>query len=1142
MSITILAEDVVDLKSGGTDTYNHATFAVPPGTDCLIIDFLNRGYASGGNSVSSVTHNGDVVTIGHDNNSNGYNRVNGAICYRRNPDIGTFTITVVFAGNVRGIAMRMQALAGVKASGSPIGQIAEQRSAGGATDTVGLGLTPASSADSLVCASLAIATETTLTTWTGTGFTEQESGNYTALDDMTATFRRRLNAPAAVNSVSAKFGASDTNIGGLLYEILAEPVAVDVAGTIDFDLSVDGAVAGPPSATAADASYYNGALAFSEIWVLQPDVVGVDRRIHSVGPDGAPNQTLDQVAAGTYAANCYRWRVRLSTGILLVETGPGSQSTAAHVLAITYGPAGAAAYINGEPSMSSPGAVPAGSVDIGSGGLAIAGHAAASPAPYSGKVARLMRFAGQLAAEQVRLLSRSLLEPDALWGIGEEDDAQVSNESPIAIPTTVVPDGRAQLRFTPRVVDPNGVAPSIVSTTQPANGSVSIDGRSLILSLNAGWRGDDLFSFTVQDSGGKSSSAAVKIDQRRPAIKAVGDSITVAANGSISFDPRLNDVGAGVLGVVGVTTPANGTTEVLPDGRIVYTPTPGYTGADAFAYAIGDDWGVATALVAVTVSASSFVTASNDSVETTQGVAVAVDVLANDNATADNLPLVVRPGSVTAPSPSGSAALQSDGRIVYTPVSGFLGDVSFSYDAKPSAKAAPVSTASVLVRVVAAPTGYPKDAIAPDPSRILTVGYVGPGGAGNQYDSLEAAYGAVPAAGGCQIRVNDVAVAKAAGWTFDRVFGSDVVITSRNPLGATLNGRIFAHLGRKLWLYRLTTTCADSALNDQKGAIVCNSDFKITRCKIMSCNGVYLISNTDPNNESVGVFAASRNVHVGWNDFLGQSLSTSGVANASHIKCRMSNVGGIGASIEWDYFFIYRNLFNDTVGYSSGSPPTGTGLVFNFYIGDNKTFYPDFYCALNSVIEYNYAPPGNKRRFLYFKRGVKNIRFNHCGGCASEAFTQRHGWDSIWAGNRSDPPGAWTIIGGGRKPAPYNSGGTLVIGNVLAGSMQFLCGSGTSGARRQAADYGTAVGNQVGGKTIYGYRARTNSGDPTALVEEEGGKLDHFRLYEHTGVVANDGEAYFDAATCDIRPAYTGHGYTIPSAPTLSAAVVGTAA
>ena len=130
------------------------------------------------------------------------------------------------------------------------------------------------------------------------------------------------------------------------------------------------------------------------------------------------------------------------------------------------------------------------------------------------------------------------------------------------------------MTITPRMVDPDGTAPTISAVTQGAHTAVAISGSTqLVLTFERGWQGTDSFTYTAATRG-KSSTGKISIDQRRPALLARNDAVTVQAPGSIIFDPRLNDIGAGSLRVISVTPASAGNVELLADGRIRYTPDP----------------------------------------------------------------------------------------------------------------------------------------------------------------------------------------------------------------------------------------------------------------------------------------------------------------------------------------------------------------------------------------------------------------------------------------------------------------------------------------------------------------------------------------------------------------------------------------
>ncbi len=172
---------------------------------------------------------------------------------------------------------------------------------------------------------------------------------------------------------------------------------------------------------------------------------------------------------------------------------------------------------------------------------------------------------------------------------------------------------------------------------------------------------------------------------------------TVTTGGTaVEVDVLANDGDPGqVLTLTAVTPPAHGVTTVVA-GRVRYQPAAGFTGVDTFGYTATDGaGGVATGTVSVAVANTAPVPVA-DRVATGYGRAVTVPVLANDT-DADGDALVVR--AVGSPA-SGTATLNPDRTVRYTPATGFSGVVTFSYTISDGALA---GTASVAVTVGAPP-------------------------------------------------------------------------------------------------------------------------------------------------------------------------------------------------------------------------------------------------------------------------------------------------------------------------------------------------------------------------------------------------------------------------------------------------------
>ncbi len=142
------------------------------------------------------------------------------------------------------------------------------------------------------------------------------------------------------------------------------------------------------------------------------------------------------------------------------------------------------------------------------------------------------------------------------------------------------------------------------------------------------------------------------------------------------------------------TGPAHGTVTMTPAGAFTYTPNANWNGTDTFTY-IAHDGKVESAPATVSIIVAPVAdpaTAVNDVAKTMVDIPVTIDVLAND-ANPDGIALTIT--NVTAPA-NGTAVLQ-DGKIVYTPKAGWMGDDAFAYTIADGMGG--TSTATVAVRV-----------------------------------------------------------------------------------------------------------------------------------------------------------------------------------------------------------------------------------------------------------------------------------------------------------------------------------------------------------------------------------------------------------------------------------------------------------
>ncbi|MBN1581056.1 MAG: tandem-95 repeat protein, partial [Anaerolineae bacterium] len=264
---------------------------------------------------------------------------------------------------------------------------------------------------------------------------------------------------------------------------------------------------------------------------------------------------------------------------------------------------------------------------------------------------------------------------------------------------------------------------TVTVTGGPGNGSVSIDPTTGVVTYtpNAGFTGSDSFTYTILDEHGFASNVAtvtITVTQAPNAAPvAQNDTASTVRNVAVTVDVLANDSDTdGALvpsSVTIVSTPANGSAVANADGTITYTPGAGFVGVDTLTYTVQDDDGetsnTATVTITVTQAPNIAPVANNDTATTNQGAAVTINVLANDG-DADG---TLVPGSVTVVSAPahGTAVVNADGTITYTPNAAFSGTDTFTYTVQDNVQVVSnVATVTVTVNQVAAPVEIPEPA------------------------------------------------------------------------------------------------------------------------------------------------------------------------------------------------------------------------------------------------------------------------------------------------------------------------------------------------------------------------------------------------------------------------------------------------
>jgi len=234
---------------------------------------------------------------------------------------------------------------------------------------------------------------------------------------------------------------------------------------------------------------------------------------------------------------------------------------------------------------------------------------------------------------------------------------------------------------------PPGGLGSINSFTQPANGTVALQGSGESASFlytpdDTFQDADDTFTYEITNGSGALSQAVVTVSvaAKKP-IQTATDRRTISPDTTVTFSPQSNDrpdPPSQTLTVVDVQTPTpEGGSAVVVGNQVQYTPAPGFLGTDTFVYQVQDEDGLlGDGTIIITVKVIQFEAISDSAVCPFEG-SVTFGVLGNDTTPFPD-PLSV--SAITQPPVGeGAAVLNVDDTITYTAPAGFAGTTSFTY-------------------------------------------------------------------------------------------------------------------------------------------------------------------------------------------------------------------------------------------------------------------------------------------------------------------------------------------------------------------------------------------------------------------------------------------------------------------------------
>ncbi|WP_413166582.1 Ig-like domain-containing protein [Capilliphycus salinus ALCB114379] len=240
-------------------------------------------------------------------------------------------------------------------------------------------------------------------------------------------------------------------------------------------------------------------------------------------------------------------------------------------------------------------------------------------------------------------------------------------------------------------VDPENQPLAITSFDEnSANGGTitrSGNGEALVYTPAQGFSGTDTFTYAATD-GTNTDSATVSVTvnpstNTEPA--AIDDERRTDPNTSVTVNVLTNDTDpdGDPLNIESFDeiTANRGTVALSEDNQgLVYTPAQGFVGTDSFTYTINDGQG-GTDIAIVTINVideQQRPEAVDDSATTERDTNVSINVLTND-VDPDGDPLTIENFDEISANGGTVTASQDGQSLVYTPVAGFIGIDTFTY-------------------------------------------------------------------------------------------------------------------------------------------------------------------------------------------------------------------------------------------------------------------------------------------------------------------------------------------------------------------------------------------------------------------------------------------------------------------------------
>ena len=212
------------------------------------------------------------------------------------------------------------------------------------------------------------------------------------------------------------------------------------------------------------------------------------------------------------------------------------------------------------------------------------------------------------------------------------------------------------------------------ATSKPPHGTVVMnpDG-TYIYNPDPDFKGDDSFTYQVQDPTGQIRIATETITIAAPAIAAIDHGYTTGYDTNVAGNAAPGDTYAPNSVFAATSKPPHGTVVMQPDGSYIYNPDPDFKGVDTFTYSVTDPTGqVKTATETITIAAPA-IAAVDDSYTTPFNTVLSGNAAQGDTYAPNST------FTATSSPAHGTVVMKADGIFSYTPAKNYYGTDTFTY-------------------------------------------------------------------------------------------------------------------------------------------------------------------------------------------------------------------------------------------------------------------------------------------------------------------------------------------------------------------------------------------------------------------------------------------------------------------------------